>query len=347
MSDFINDFWPFFITLISLGGIFGCGLLLWKTSRIKVPAGSDGTSGHVWDGDLRELNNPMPRWWMGLFVLTIIFGLGYLIAYPGLGRHEGSLGWTQKLQYETEVAEANKKLEPMYAAFVAKPVEDVARDDKAKAIGERLFMNNCAQCHGSDARGSRGFPNLTDADWLYGGTPDRIKETITMGRMGMMPPMAAAVGTDEDVKNLANYVLSLSGSAHDAKRALLGKGKFMTCAACHGPDGKGNPMMGAPNLTDGVWLHGAGEAAIIDRITHGKTNQMPAQSQKLTPAQIHLLAAYVWGLSNKGAVATADKAEETPQPDAAPTEEAPAAVEAADETAAEPDKLAENSMQTK
>lgn len=300
MSDFINEFWPFFITLVVLLGIFGCGFLLWKTSKIKIEVGSDGTSGHVWDEDLRELNNPMPRWWMGLFVLTIVFAVIYLIAYPGLGRNEGSLGWTQKAQYEEEVAEANRKLEPMYATFAAMSPEEAALDSQAMAIGERLFMNNCAQCHGSDARGSRGFPNLTDHDWLYGGSPERIKETITGGRMGMMPPMAAAVGNEEDVKNVANYVLSLSGSVHDAPRALLGKDKFMMCAACHGADGKGNPMMGAPNLADGIWLHGAGEAAIIDRINHGKTNQMPAQGEKLTPAQIHILTAYVWGFSNKG-----------------------------------------------
>jgi cytochrome c oxidase cbb3-type subunit 3 len=326
MSDFINDFWPLFITLIALGGIIGCALLLWKTSRIEVPADSDGTSGHVWDNDLTELNNPMPRWWMGLFVLTIVFALGYLVAYPGLGRYEGTLGWTQVSEYKAEMEEANKKLEPLYAKFSAMSIEEASADEQGRAIGERLFMNNCAQCHGSDARGSRGFPNLTDADWLYGGTPDRIKETITQGRMGMMPPMAAAVGNDEDVRNLANYVLSLSGSKHDAERALLGKDKFMMCAACHGADGKGNQMMGAPNLTDDVWLHGAGEAAIIERITHGKTNQMPAQAEKLTPAQIHLLAAYVWGLSNPDGKVTVDNTEAAPQ----------------DEAAASPDKVAEN-----
>jgi cytochrome c oxidase cbb3-type subunit 3 len=329
MSDFNNAFWPIFITLLSLGGIFGCAWLLWKTSKIKVPANSDGTSGHVWDGDLREMNNPLPRWWVWLFVITIVFSLAYLVAYPGLGDHKGSLNWTQTGQYEDEIAEANKKLEPMYATFAAMAIEQAAADEKAQAIGERLFMNNCAQCHGSDARGSRGFPNLADNDWLYGGEPDRIKETINLGRTGMMPPMAAAVGSEEDVKNLAHYVLSLSGGQHDAQRALLGKDKFMTCAACHGADGKGNPMMGAPNLADDIWLHGAGEAAIIDRITHGKTNQMPAQGEKLTPAQIHLLAAYVWGLSNKGS--TVADTSDTPAPAAAPEEKT------------KPDKLAKHS----
>jgi cytochrome c oxidase cbb3-type subunit 3 len=169
------------------------------------------------------------------------------------------------------------------------------------AIGDRLFMNNCAQCHGSDARGSKGFPNLTDADWLHGGSHAKIKETLVNGRNGLMPPMAAAVGTPEDVRNLAQYVLSLSNSPHDSLKAALGKSKFGTCAACHGPDGKGNQALGAPNLTDDVWLHGWGENAIVAMVTNGKVNPMPAQADKLTDAQLHVLASYVWSLSNTSA----------------------------------------------
>ena len=299
MSDFTSSFWPIFITVISLVGIFGCALLLWLTSKVKVASASgDNTSGHVWDVDLREMNNPLPRWWVGLFIITIVFGLGYLVAYPGLGTFTGKLGWTQVNQYDKEVAAANQALAPLYAKFAAMPVEQLAVNDEAHAIGERLFMNNCAQCHGSDARGSRGFPNLTDNDWLHGGQPDDIKTTITNGRIGMMPPMASAVGNEDDVKNVANYVLSLSGSTHDAARAALGKDKFAICAACHGPEGKGNMAIGTPNLADTIWLHGAGEAAIIKRINEGKTNQMPAQGGKFTPEQIHVLASYVWSFSN-------------------------------------------------
>jgi cytochrome c oxidase cbb3-type subunit 3 len=172
------------------------------------------------------------------------------------------------------------------------------------AIGERLFMNNCAQCHGSDARGSKGIPNLTDTDWLHGGAPVTIKETLIKGRMGNMPPMAAAVGSPEDVRNVAQYVLSLSGSPHDSLQAALGKPKFAVCAACHGADGKGNPALGAPNLSDDIWLHGYGETAILAMINNGKVNQMPAQADKLTEVQIHVLASYVWGFSNKGVAAT-------------------------------------------
>ncbi|HEY3300194.1 MAG TPA: cytochrome-c oxidase, cbb3-type subunit III [Methylophilaceae bacterium] len=299
MSDFTSSFWPLFITVIALGGIFGCALLLWKTSKVKVnTSAGDNTSGHVWDEDIREMNNPLPRWWVGLFIITIIFGLGYLAAYPGLGTYAGGLEWSEAKQYDQEVEAANKALAPMYAKFAAMSVENLAKDPEAKAIGERIFMNNCSQCHGSDARGSRGFPNLTDNDWLHGGSPDKIKETITGGRIGMMPPMAAAVGTEEDVKNVANYVLSLSGSVHDESRAALGKDKFVACAACHGADGKGNQAIGSANLTDNIWLHGAGEAAIIKRINEGKTNQMPAWASKFTPEQIHVLTAYIWGLSN-------------------------------------------------
>lgn len=300
MSDFTSNFWPMFIIIIAVGGILGCGLLLWLTSKIKVAStGGDNTSGHVWDENIREMNNPLPRWWVWMFILTIVFSLIYLALYPGAGSYAGKLGWSSAGQYEQEVATANKALEPLYAKFVAMKTEELAKNPEARAIGERLFMNNCAQCHGSDAKGSRGFPNLTDSDWLYGGNPEKIHETIAGGRIGMMPPMGAALGTEEDVKNVANYVLSLSGSSHDAARAGLGKEKFAVCAACHGADGKGNQDIGAPNLSDKIWLHGAGEAAIIKRINEGKTNQMPAWEEKFTPAQLQVLAAYVWGLSNK------------------------------------------------
>ena len=299
MSDFTSNFWSVYVAGITLVGIFACLVLLWVTARKKVPATADNSTGHVWDEDLREMNNPLPRWWVWMFVITIVFSLLYLVAYPGLGSYEGKLAWTSKGEHAAEMDKANKALAPLYARYTGLPPEQVAADAGAMAIGERLFMNNCAQCHGSDARGSKGFPNLADADWLHGGTPDKIKETLVKGRVGNMPPMAAAVGTPDDVKNVAQYVLSLSGSPHDSLKASLGKGKFGACAACHGIDGKGNQALGAPNLTDGVWLHGWGENAIVSIITTGKVNQMPAQADKLTEAQVHVLASYVWGLSNR------------------------------------------------
>jgi cytochrome c oxidase cbb3-type subunit III len=303
MSDFNTDFWSVYVAGLSLLSILACLLLLWITARKKVVPQADNTTGHVWDDDLREMNNPMPRWWMWLFVVSVVFSLLYLVAYPGLGSYPGELAWSTRGEYASEVEQANRELAPLYAQFTAKKAEDLAGDGNAMAIGERLFMNNCAQCHGSDARGSKGFPSLADADWLYGGAPDKIRETIAQGRRGQMPPMAAAVGTPDDVKNVAHYVLSLSNGPHDSVRAQLGKSKFTACAACHGMDGKGNPAMGAPNLTDDVWLHGWGEQAIIGMVNNGKMNEMPAQVGKLTDAQIQVLAAYVWGLSNKPSTA--------------------------------------------
>jgi cytochrome c oxidase cbb3-type subunit III len=299
MSDFTTSFWSMYVAGATLASVLACGLLLWITARKKVTPSKDNTTGHVWDEDLTEMNHPLPMWWVGLFIITIVFGLGYLAAYPGLGSYQGQLNWTTKGEYDAEVEKANKELEPLYAQFTAKKPEDLAGDANAMAVGERLFMNNCAQCHGSDARGSKGFPSLADADWLHGGSTDKIKETIPKGRIGTMPPMGAAVGGADDVRNVAHYVLSLSNAPHDSLRAQLGKGKFAACAACHGMDGKGNPALGAPNLTDDIWLHGYGEQAITSMVLNGKTNQMPAQEEKLTPAQIHVLTGYVWGLSNK------------------------------------------------
>ncbi|MDT4839501.1 Cbb3-type cytochrome c oxidase subunit CcoP [compost metagenome] len=273
-------------------------LLLWLTARKRVPSDADNTTGHVWDEDLREANNPLPLWWVGLFVLTIVFSLGYLAVFPGLGSFRGTHDWSSRGEYQADVAKATQALEPVYARYTPMSIEEAARDPQAHAIGERLFMNNCAQCHGSDARGSKGFPNLTDADWLHGGTPDKIVESITKGRIGTMPPAAAMVGTPDDVKNVANYVLSLSGEPHDSLRAGLGKPKFAACAACHGIGGVGNPALGAPRLNDRIWLHGYGEAAIVQIINEGKHSAMPAQEGRLTEAQIKLLASYVWGMSN-------------------------------------------------
>jgi len=307
MSDFTSNFWSIYVAAITVVSIVACLVLLWFSGKAKVMSSSDNTTGHVWDGDLREMNNPLPRWWAWLFVITVIFALGYLALYPGLGTYAGKFGWSSTGQHQAEVDKGNADVAPLYAKFMAMKPEDVAKDPQAMAIGERLFMNTCAPCHGSDARGNKGIPNLTDNDWLGGGTPEIIKADIIKGRLAQMPPMAAAVGTADDVKNLANYVLSLSGSPNDSLRASLGKPKFVVCAACHGPDGKGNQAIGSANLTDDIWLHGYGEAAIISMINNGKTNQMPAQGDKFTEAQIHVLASYVWSLSNNKAGAVAAK----------------------------------------
>ncbi|KPF52811.1 cytochrome oxidase subunit III [beta proteobacterium AAP51] len=302
MSDFINPGWAWFVAAVTVAGLVFCIFLLLVAARRRVMA-DDNTTGHVWDEDLRELNNPLPRWWMWLFVITVVFAAVYLAFYPGLATHPGTLKWTSAGQYEAEQKKAVAAMAPVYARFTPMKVEELARDPVAMGIGQRLYLNNCAQCHGSDARGSKGFPNLADNDWLGSGTHDYIKTVITEGRVGVMPAMAPAVGTPEDVRNVANYVLSLSGSAHNSLAAQLGKAKFATCAACHGAEGKGNPALGAPNLTDKIWLHGWGEQAIVNIITQGRNNVMPAQGKLLTPEQVHVLGAYVWGLSNRTQVA--------------------------------------------
>lgn len=298
MSDFIGGGWSIAIAVVTLLSLLACvGLLIVAARRRVVPGVNDNTTGHVWDEDLRELNNPLPRWWMGLFVITVLFSLAYLFLYPGLGSASGSLQWSSSGQYEDEQAKARAALVPLYARFAAMDEKQLAADAQAMGIGERLYLNNCAACHGSDARGSKGFPNLTDNDWLWGGTFADIGKTIAEGRNGVMPPMAEAVGS-ENVRNVAHYVLSLSGSPHDSVAAQLGRSKFAVCAACHGADGKGNTAMGAPNLSDKVWLHGWGEATITAMITGGKNNAMPAHASRLTPEQIRVLAAYVWRMSN-------------------------------------------------
>jgi cytochrome c oxidase cbb3-type subunit III len=296
MSDFLGSGWSIAIAAATLLGLFGCLALLIIAARRRVMAG-DNTTGHVWDVDLRELNNPLPRWWMWLFVLSVVFSVAYLLLYPGLGSAAGRLQWSSAGAYREEQAQAQALTAPLYAAFAAKPVPVLARDAQAMAVGERLFANNCSACHGSDARGSKGFPNLADDDWLWGGSPERINETISKGRQGMMPPVAALVGNADDVRNVADYVLSLSGGPANLQ-SELGRSKFVVCAACHGPQGRGNPAIGAPNLTDKTWLHGAGKAAVVAMITRGKTNVMPAHEERLSAEQIHVLTAYVWGLSN-------------------------------------------------
>lgn len=305
MSDFFSIGWSWYIAIATILGLAACLALLLITARGK--SGSTGEStGHVWDDDLRELNNPMPRWWMILFVITIVFGAGYLLLYPGLGSARGLLGWTSAGALEKEQQKSNAALSVVYAKYAATPFPDLARDKGAMAIGERLFINNCAACHGSDARGSKGFPNLTDNDWLHGGTQEAILETITHGRVGMMPPMAAAVGNAADVSDVANYVLSLSNSPHDAGAAARGAPKFAVCAACHGPDGKGNQAIGSANLTDDIWLHGRGKDAIMAMVDNGKTNVMPAQEHRLTVEQIHVVGAFVWSLSRQDGPGLAD-----------------------------------------
>ena len=298
MSDFINGFWGYYVAFVVLAGIAWCLWLIFSQRKwLKPQSGKVEDTGHVWDGDLREMNNPVPRWWTMMYIMMCVFGLGYLVLYPGLGAFQGRLAYTSAQEVKQDQAEQEASVKPIYARFAKMDIPQIAADPEAHLIGERLFMNNCAQCHGSDAKGSTSFPNLVEGDSIYGRQPDVLLATITKGRNGVMPALGAAIdaGTAGDI---AQYVRSLSGLAHDQIRIVRGKGEYMNaCAACHGAEGKGNKALGAPNLTDDVWLYGSSEATIVNGILNGRNNRMPAQEQTLTPEQIRMVAAWVWGLS--------------------------------------------------
>jgi cytochrome c oxidase cbb3-type subunit III len=305
MSDFTHEFWPWYVGAISLVSILACALLLWIAGKATVhlqPGQTDNnTTGHVWDENLRELNNPLPRWWMWLFILTVIFALAYLVFFPGLGSFKGTLNWSStETEHKQDASDLRVRVAPLYAAFAVQPIEMLAKDSRALALGERIFMNNCAQCHGSDARGGNSYPNLANgnAAWLGERSAAHIVNTVTNGRTGLMPALGAVIGGDEEIRALAHYVLSLSGSPHNGIKAYSGKKLYASCAACHGVDGKGNKALGAPNLADDYWLYGWGEESIVNAIRNGKNNVMPAQAPKLSAEQIHVVAAYVLSLSS-------------------------------------------------
>jgi cytochrome c oxidase cbb3-type subunit 3 len=280
--------------------IVACAIFLYtqQSARITLKGGKVDTTGHVWDEDLREWNNPLPNWWRWLFYITVVFGLVYVALYPGLGLIRGAFGWSSTTQYDDEMKRAEAQYGPLYTKYAAMDVKQLAADPAARQIGQNLYLNYCAQCHASDAGGSRGFPNLRDGDWQWGGNPEAIQATILNGRNAVMPPWGQALGA-EGVKDVANYVMSLSGMAADPIRVARGKPLYeANCIACHGPEGKGNPALGAPNLADKVWLYGSSEAAIIQSIAQGRNGQMPAWKDRLGEEKAHLLAAYVWGLSN-------------------------------------------------
>ena len=295
MSDFVSGFWNMYVVVIVLGSILACAVLLYIQGKAKFTPGK--TMGHVWDETLEEYNNPMPKWWSWLFVITVIFALVYLALYPGLGSFKGVLGWTSVGQYNIERERMDATIQPMYAKYQGMDVKALAADKQAMETGKRLYLTYCMQCHGADGRGAKGFPNLTDSDWLYGGEPEQIKQTIAEGRMGVMPAHAQ-LGADT-VKDLANYVRSLSGLPNDSVRAAKGKEAFTSagCVGCHGMDAKGMQAIGAPNLTDKVWLYGSSEATIIETIANGRQNKMPAWKAFLGDAKDHVLTAYVYSLS--------------------------------------------------
>ncbi|WLQ15316.1 cytochrome-c oxidase, cbb3-type subunit III [Hahella aquimaris] len=297
----MTSFWTGWISFIVLGSIFGCAWLLWVTRKSqKFDTETEQTMGHSFDG-IEEYDNPLPRWWLVLFMGTIVFGLGYLVFYPGLGSYKGVFGWTSANQWEAEVKKAEETYAPIFAKLAATPIEELAKDENAMKIGQRLFANNCAVCHGSTAHGATGFPNLTDNDWLYGGSPEKIKETITSGRNGSaMRAWKDEIG-EEGVKQVANYVRLLSGQ-EGVDEAMAAKGADIfaaNCVVCHGQDGKGSHDMGAPNLTDGIWLYGGTQNIVEATIRNGRGGIMPSFKDQLGEERIHLLAAYIYSLSHR------------------------------------------------
>lgn len=296
-SQFTSPFWHYYIVTIVVVSFIYIFWLLFAQNKVKLKKGEEvKTMGHSWDG-IEEYNNPLPRWWFYMFLGTLIFSIGYLIVYPGLGDYKGVFGWTSQGQYREEVAKAEASYKPLYDKYAQMSIPEVAKQPEAMTIGKNLFDTYCIQCHGSDAKGSRGFPDLTDNDWLFGGTPEKIQETIAKGRVGVMAPWGPVLG-EEGVRDVAHYVMSLSNREHNEDRAVRGKTLFATnCAVCHAADGKGTLGM-APDLADDVWLWGGSEKAIIETITSGRHNQMPAWEGFLNDEKIHLLTAYVWGISH-------------------------------------------------
>ncbi len=284
--------WTVFIIVLVAVNIAGCAWLMRWSS--KMSAGSGATTGHKWDGDLVEGNHPLPRWWLGLFWITIVWGVLFMVAFPSVGEFS-LLGWNQVAQYDEEIAAAEQRYGKLFAEFAATPLEELSRNPAALSAGRNLFVNNCAACHGSDARGARGFPNLTDTEWSWGGSPEQIQTTILNGRTGVMPAFGAL--PEETRQSLVDYVEVLAGRPMDPARAEAGRTLFLTnCSACHGAEGQGNSLLGALPLANEIWLHGSGRAAIYDVITNGRTNSMPAHEPLLGADRVHVLAAYVLSL---------------------------------------------------
>ena len=307
----LSTFWSVWVIAIVFGTLIACGLLIrYATAQQTHSEETDETTGHVYDG-IQEYDNPLPRWWVMMFWATIVFAVLYIAAY-GLGNMQGFLKvevdgkqvpWSQTAQWQNEVEKFDEKVAPLFAEYAATPIAELINNENAMQTGQRIFASNCSVCHGSSAKGAQGFPNLTDNDWLYGGTPADIVKTITDGRHGMMPAKGLMPAmTDEQIDQTVQYVRSLSDLKHDATQAEAGAGIFaQACTACHGADAKGMQITGAPNLTDKVWLYGGSTKQIEFTIRNGRSGKMPAQGDRFSTEQIHVLAAYVYSLSNKAA----------------------------------------------
>jgi cytochrome c oxidase cbb3-type subunit 3 len=307
MSDFVSGFWGWYVGITVVASVIGC-LLLMKSQDVPTDEGKE--LDHRWDETLVEIDNPLPKWWKGLFYATIVFAFGYFALYPGLGSYAGILGWTSVGQHGQELKQAEERFGPVLAKYEAMPIEAVARDPEAREMGKHMWLTYCTQCHGPDSGGNPGFPNLRDTDWIWGGSPEKIKETITLGRQALMPAYGgqeAVIGGPKGAIEMSHYVMSLSGLPHDAALAAKAAPKFLqVCAACHGVEGKGNQLIGSANLTDRYWLYAKGadnqavQESIVETLVKGRGGEMPAQLEHLGPAKVHLLTGYVYGLRSEG-----------------------------------------------
>ncbi|MEM9207642.1 MAG: cytochrome-c oxidase, cbb3-type subunit III [Pseudomonadota bacterium] len=295
------SFWHWFIAAGTVLFTLWCiWLVHWSSKQGPTLKADEDLVGHTWDGDLEEWNNPAPRWWKYLYFITIAFALYYMVAYPGLGSFDGVLGWSQYDQYEEEMAAANARYTPIYEKFAAMPFDELKTNGEAHSLGGSLYASYCTTCHGSDARGAAGFPNLTDADWQWGNSELALTMTLRNGRNGIMPALGSALGGSDGVDNMVSYVRTLSGLEQRTVNAASAQSQFEAlCGACHGADGKGNQMLGAPNLTDEVWLYGSGAEAIRVTIMQGRNGMMPAHGNLLGEARLRILAAYVAGLPER------------------------------------------------
>jgi len=314
MADFSSSFWDLYVAAFVAFGLVLC-LVLLVANMTTQEAGAPKLKGHVWDETLREYNNPLPRWWLYLYVGTLVFSVVYLVIYPGFGDRRSTPDNDRGLrtEYAAEVEKVNRATGPIFARYQNTPVEALIADKDAMATGQRLYLTYCAQCHASSGKGSKGYPNLTDNDWLFGGDPESIRHSIADGRAGVMTPFGNVLN-NEQIKDVAHFVRSLSGLSADDARRTRGAAVFAAnCTVCHGPDGRGALSMGAvfgalgaPDLTNGIWLYGSSEEVIIEGITKGRnvgpgslTNVMPAWKDFLDEGKIHVLAAYVYSLSRK------------------------------------------------
>jgi len=293
----MSEFWNWWIIIITVVNVLGCWALLFWTRRMKGSAEENETTGHIYDG-IEEYNNPLPKWWLNMFNICLVFSVIYLVLYPGLGNFAGVLGWTQQGQHQQEVEEAKKVYAPLFEKYAAIPIAELSKVKQAREMGKRIFVNTCYGCHGSDARGNPGYPNLTDKDWLYGGTPASIEQSILLGRSAVMPAFGSILKA-EQIDGLVQYVGKLSGHSVDETKAAVGKSIFdQQCFVCHGANAQGNIAMGAPNLTDNVWLYGGSSSVIAQTIRLGRQGKMPAHQDILGKEKTHLVAAYVYSLSN-------------------------------------------------